>query len=298
MLQHDACVPWQTQEVIVATERWFKGVIRDPMVHFVILGCAMFATSEGFSNHEGAEIIEVTTQQVERLRMGFMQREGSAPDAQQMSERLNAFIDEELLVRRARQLGLDRDDPVVRRRLVQKMEVLMGNPEDIPEPDDAILDAWLNAHPDLFARPTRITLEHVFFDRTRRGGTTASDAREARVAVVAGAPSTSVGDPFLRGARFAQQTLEGLRGVFGVGFAREAFALPLGEWRVLESSYGYHVARVVERAEVVLPSLDQCRPRVLRHWRQAEAATQRARVMETMRTHYRIVMPTESGAAN
>ena len=279
-------------------EPWFRRLLRDPMVHFLVIGCVLFVTSEGLSNNGATPTLEVTAEQVERLRTSFTQRHGSPPGADQLLARVNAHIDEELLVRRARQLGLERDDPVVRRRLVQKMEVLMGDPQSVAEPDASTLLAWLNDHGDVFARPTRVTLEHVFFDRTRRGGSTASAARDARKTLMSGADPTSMGDPFLRGARFSQQTAEGLSGVFGVGFSREAFALPLGQWQTLESSYGYHVARVTERAEVVLPTLEESRPRVLRHWRQAQASTQRARTMEAMRADYRIITPLDSGAAN
>ena len=123
----------------------------------------------------------------------------------------------------------------------------MGDPQSVAEPDASTLLAWLNDHGDVFARPTRVTLEHIFFDRTRRGGSTASAARDARKTLMSGADPTSMGDPFLRGARFSPQTAEGLSGVFGVGFSREAFALPLGQWQTLDEVKGQSTERVTHR---------------------------------------------------
>ena len=59
---------------------------------------------------------------------------------------------EEIYVREALKLGLDRDDTVIRRRLRQKMEFLTDAEVGAIRPTDAELESYLAAHPDAFPR--------------------------------------------------------------------------------------------------------------------------------------------------
>ncbi|MDK1373563.1 MULTISPECIES: peptidylprolyl isomerase [unclassified Sinorhizobium] len=105
-------------------------------------------------------------------------------------------LKEELLAREARELGLDADDTVVRRRLAQKMTFLIEGTARIAEPTEGELRAFYDAHREKFVRPGRVSFEHIFFDRRKRSDA-AADAQRLLVRLAASdalAPAAEEGD--------------------------------------------------------------------------------------------------------
>src|SRR5207245_4561363 len=76
--------------------------------------------------------------------------------------------DADRLYARARVLGLDRSDLVVRRILVQKMRLLAARTGERP-PSDADLEAFYADHRNEYRPPDRVTFWHIFV----HGGTDA-----------------------------------------------------------------------------------------------------------------------------
>ncbi len=68
--------------------------------------------------------IEVTAGQIETLKETWKRQWFRPPTSEELKGLVDAYIYEEVLKREAIALGLDRDDPVIRRRLVQKYEFL------------------------------------------------------------------------------------------------------------------------------------------------------------------------------
>src|SRR5262245_50985087 len=104
-----------------------KKPLREPFLHFLMLGAALFALNawrESERPREGPPRIAVTAAVIERLRAGYERQFGQPPDADELRGLVAAHIREEVLYREALELGLDRDDTIVRRRLAQKMEFL------------------------------------------------------------------------------------------------------------------------------------------------------------------------------
>lgn len=194
--------------------------------------------------------------------------------------RIDQYVEQEALLREARLMGLEREDLIVRRRLLQKMRFLLEDLADIPEPYDADLQAWLDARPDKYRRAARVSLTHRFFSADRRpGGQARRDAQRALEvlgrgqrqgrAVEADLSDGEVvrGDPFVLGASFKRRTQAQLTRTFGEPFAEAAMALAPGQWRgPIRSSYGQHLVLVGERTVARDATLEEARAEVLTDW--------------------------------
>ena len=93
------------------------------LLHFALLGALLFATERRLATPRPVAISP--TRVAERIA-AYTRETGAAPDV-----RVHALLerdaqDEEVLAREARRLGLDRDDAVVRERLVSNMLVVQG----------------------------------------------------------------------------------------------------------------------------------------------------------------------------
>src|SRR5262249_52816132 len=64
------------------------------------------------------------------------------PTEKEMKSLLDEKIRQEVLYREALKLGLDKDDTIVRRRMVQKMDFLADDLSDLREPSRDELKAW------------------------------------------------------------------------------------------------------------------------------------------------------------
>src|SRR5262245_11264315 len=105
-----------------ADGRATKAVLREPLLHFLLLGALLFGYFEwrgagGPSGHR----IDVTAGEVAHLSAGFARNSGRAPTEAELQELLDDYVKDEMATREAASLGLDRDDDVIRRRLRQKL---------------------------------------------------------------------------------------------------------------------------------------------------------------------------------
>lgn len=245
-------------------ESTWARLAREPLVHFALLGAAIFA-AHSLSREpvpprgEDERVIRLD----ERYLDALVQREtvaGARDDREAVARR---WIREEALAREARRLGLDAHDPILRRRLVQKMELWLEAHVELEEPDEGALREALTAHPGRYRREGRISFEHAYFSSERTDP--AADATAARSRIEAGAPPADLGDPFLLGRRLADRTTTEIEQRFGLAFARALAEAPLDTWiGPVESAYGAHLVRVTERREGGLPPLEDVRERVRR----------------------------------
>ena len=249
-----------------------KRILGEPLVHFLLLGAAMFIGFSVVSKHAGdaPETIVVTQGRIAHLVTGFSRTWQRLPTTQELDGLVRAYIREELYYREAVKVGLDRDDTVVRRRLQQKLEFLSEDVAAMAEPTEAELQAFLRAYPDTFRGESRFTFWHIYLNPDRHRETLAADAAKLLVGLnQAGAkldPAT-LGDPFL-----LERELDSVRGsdvvkLFGEKFAATLRELTPGRWQgPVDSGYGVHLVWIQERTPGRVPPLADVRDAVRREW--------------------------------
>jgi hypothetical protein len=120
------------------TARSVRRLLREPLVHFVAIGAALFLLF-AWTGSGGAprDRIVVTRARVAALTASFQLTWQRPPTPEELKGLVDAWVREEAAVREAAATGLDRDDPVVRRRLQQKVEALAADRADPPPADPA-----------------------------------------------------------------------------------------------------------------------------------------------------------------
>ncbi|MDP1866229.1 MAG: peptidyl-prolyl cis-trans isomerase, partial [Bradyrhizobium sp.] len=108
-----------------------KRLLREPLLHFLLLGAVLFA-AHGFlsrSSAGGPGSIVVTQVQIESMARLFARARQRPPSDSELEELVRGHVREEVFYREGLALGLDRDDPVIRRRVAQKLEFVIEAPE-------------------------------------------------------------------------------------------------------------------------------------------------------------------------
>src|SRR5690606_37816055 len=171
---------------------WVRRLLREPLVHFLVAGAVLFAAYALVRGPGAAPADERTIVVDRRTLLTFMQYRSNAfepstfeasLDAMSDDERrrlIEAYVDEEILYREAKALGLSESDYVIRQRLIQKLGFLLG---DIADASLAIgaaeLQAYFDTHREAYAIEPAVTFTHVFFDADRRGAEGALAAARA-----------------------------------------------------------------------------------------------------------------------
>jgi hypothetical protein len=272
-----------------------RRVVVEPTTHFILLGAALFAAhaamANGASTTRDNRRIVVSAEFARALNADAERRAGRAIDGAERAAQIHAFIEEEMLYREALELGLDRGDPVMRRRLTQKMEFLFEDPALATAPTDLELEAWLDAHPERYRIAARSSLVHVFFSRDRRGDRAHAEAENARAALWAGGTTDGVGDPLPLAGPIKGHTSAQLAAAFGPEFAAAVATLPVGAWSgPVPSTFGWHVVRVDSRSEARRPTLTAVRSRVQADLLVARKRDARRAVMQRLERRYEITI--------
>jgi peptidyl-prolyl cis-trans isomerase C len=272
--------------------------LREPLLHFSLLGVLIFAVNAWREGREGrrpvenaAPRIEITAGTVAWLREGYERQWHRAADADELRGLVNDHLREEVLYREALAIGLDRDDTIVRRRMAQKMEFLTQDIATAAEPDDAALRKFFEENAARYAKAARVSFRHIYFSKERRGAWLETDASEALAALAKGAEEETLGDPFLRETEFTNANAADLTAALGGGFAGRVMALPAGEWRgPVASGYGVHLVWVSERVEPQPVAFETAREAVTRDWAEERRLATNRDFLQRLKERYQITV--------
>ncbi len=103
----------------------WKRLVREPLVHFLAIGAALFLFFAWRGGGAASDRIVVTPGRIEHLVAGFTKTWQRPPSDDELKALVDEFVREEIATREAAAMGLDADDTVIRRRLRQKLEFLV-----------------------------------------------------------------------------------------------------------------------------------------------------------------------------
>jgi hypothetical protein len=247
----------------------FSRAFKEPLLHFLLLALLIFGVHWAGGSHEaGGQTIRVTASKVAQLIEVYSKTWQRAPTELQLTGLIDDYVKEEIYVREAVALGLDKDDSVIRRRLRLKMEFMNDAAVDAMAPTDAELESYLSAHPQLFADEPMLALQQILFRPEKHGDGTMSDAVAALGRLNAGdASAESQGDSSLLPAALPMTPKTSIAEIYGSAFADALDKLPVGTWAgPVSSTYGIHLVKVINRSASRLPPLSEVREVVLREW--------------------------------
>jgi hypothetical protein len=269
--------------------------VREPLLHFFVLGAALFALFAWLRGPEAEAPgrIHVDAARIAQLAQGFARGWQRPPTPQELDGLVEDFVREEIYYREAVAMGLDRDDTIVRRRMRQKLEFLSEDLAPVAEPDDAALARHLAAHPDAYRIEPQLALRQVFVSRDRRGDAAFADARTLLARLVAGPAAAESGDASMLPASLPLSPLREIARVFGDDFAAEAVKLTPGGWvGPIESGFGLHLVFVETREDGRLPALAEVRDAVRNDWQAARRAEANETFYQQLLARYEVTVDT------
>jgi len=265
-----------------------KSFLKEPVLHFLLIGVAIFVAYGLVApkSKEGARIV-VTQGVVDALAREHQARWQRPPAEQELAGLVDAYVRDEIMYREGTALGLDRDDPVIKRRVRQKLDVIAEEQQARDAPTDADLSAYLAKHADRFTRPGTISFEQILLPAKA----TTAEVEAARAAAVRGADPARLGQSSMLAPRAENLPLDLAARDFGIEFAADIAKLPLNQWAgPVHSGFGQHLVRVTARTPATVPPLAEVRPAVAREWENERRAASLSESYRKLRSQYEIVI--------
>src|SRR5262245_46992746 len=136
--------------------------LREPLLHFVVLGGLVFAVDHaliGKADDSRTIVVgaDVDTEAVETFRAA----RGRELNAQELEALHRVWLDNEVLYREGLALEVDKGDPAIRERVIFKELTVIDSNVRLPPADDKVLRAWFESHRDKYDEPARYDFEEA-----------------------------------------------------------------------------------------------------------------------------------------
>jgi hypothetical protein len=248
-----------------------KKILTNPIVYFFVLGFVVFGLHSFLNMEKRAQeddpfMVEITSADIEWLRSSWESRMQRKPTPFELKGLVDSYIREEILAREAQTMGLDEEDTVIKRRLVQKLLFVFEDVAEAIEPTDEELREYARENQEKYVIPEAVSFTHVYFNPDKRRDVN-RDAESTLARLQTGKTSSeevfSLGDAIMLDSSYRQLTRDGVTRVLGGVFADALFALDGQGWQgPIGSSFGLHVVRIDDRTDARMPEFESVRERV------------------------------------
>ncbi len=285
--------------------------VKDPLAHFLALGLGLFLLY-GAINPDGGgtdnpkrivvdreALLTFVQYRTKTFQPKLAEARLDAMSDKQLKHLIDAYVREEALHREAKALGLGRDDYVIKRRMIQKIDfITQGFAEAVIKVSDADVKAYYEANKARYREQAFITFTHVFFGNERRSATEALALAEAKLAVLKSdaavfSDAPKHGERFPYGVNYVERTKEHVESHFGREMAGALFGVEPddGVWRgPFHSSYGAHLVMVVKRRDARYPALTEVRARVEADLKSERKKQQSEKAIKAIVDTYRVAI--------
>jgi len=256
-----------------------RGLIREPLLHFLMLGGLIFAADAIIHPPTKDEkVITVTKALRQSFIDTFDEDKQRTPSAAELQKMVEAWVASEILYREGKTLGVDRGDEMIRDRVAFKLQYLIFDQVRVPQPSEEQLRAWFADNHARFDEPERVS----FFMTPPSDEATArrylDDIREQR-------ESEELRD---QTRAILNRPVPSLAAGFGDGFSDGLLKAPLQQWSLLQSKDGWHVVRLDARVPGAPAKLEDIRAEAAKIWHTEETRKQAWEAVSRLKANYTI----------
>ena len=273
-------------------------LFKEPLLHFVIIGAALFVlyTIMNPESMTSEKRIVVDDGRITNMVAVFERTWHRQPSREELQGLIDNYILEEIYYRQALAMGIDENDPVIRRRLRQKMEFFTSEAGARLAPEDVELEQYLQAHVDKYKTDNRYSFEQLYLSSDRSADQLEKLLQQTAQKLTRGEMADT--DRTLLPGKFVTVTAFEVNRTFGDDFAKKLDSLPIGEWSTpLQSGLGFHFVKLSERQAGQLPPLAQVRDKLLRDWSYDKSLALKKELDKKLKDEYQVIVewPKQAG---
>jgi len=270
------------------TKNLVDKLINEPTVHFFVIAVVVFIVY-AISNLSGDDVIELDQREID-ARILMQEMVSGQPLTSEQQEFITAsYVEEQILVKEAVELGLD-NDARIHDMLAQKMRHVLSG--DIIQPTPAELESFYSSNSELYRAPATVSVDELILD-TRN-----EIPIEIQTLISEGVNS----DEILEMASGSSAPLPNanhldLSNIFAPEFADAVFQSQGNEWiGPFSSNRGQHFLKIIERSEERIPPMAEIADRVRLDWITQEEEIRLQQEVNKLWDRYEIIINDDGSA--
>ena len=265
----------------VDRQRTLPGWLREPLLHFVVLGAVLFGVDQLLVSRTDDPRVIVVDAEVDKAAIElFKSSRGRAPNAEELYALRRVWLDNEVLYREGLAMELDKGDKAIRERVIFKALSVVDASTKLPVHDDAVLREYFERNRSKYDDPAR----YSFQEAVLAGEKSESALRAFASALNAGNP----GDAQAGLRVFRDRPRQNLEQSYGAGFISELEALPPGEWRTVHARDGIRVMQLESVTPPKPADFDGLRGVIQHDWTDTTLAEQRSAAVRALSRKYTV----------
>jgi hypothetical protein len=265
----------------VAANARIPGWLREPLLHFALLGGVLFAADHLLASREDDPRVIVIDAEVDAQAIKvFTAARGHAPNEEELLALRRVWLDNEVLYREGMALGLDKGDKAIRERVIFKALSVVDAGVKRPTIDEAGLRQWFEKNRARYDEPARFDFDEAVISGKR----TDEVARTFADALNSGMP----GDREAGLRVFTARPHANIVQSYGAEFALALEALPPGEWRAIPAKDGLRVMRLKSSTPAKPAVFEDLGGIIYQDWIDAVMAEQRSDAVRNLTRKYQV----------
>lgn len=256
--------------------------LREPLLHFLILGAAIFGVDQWRNaGSETASDIVVTVKVQQEAKAIFEAGMKREPKPEELKVLLDRWVDNEILYREGLQLGLDRGDSGIRDRVIFKAMSVTQAGIVLPEVDEAGLKAWFESNRERYDTPARFD----FLEAAVPPDTKLDALQRFAVAL-----NSNQDEPGIESSLrvFRDRPRSNLLQSYGKDFTEAIEQLKPGQWQVLVSNDGPRVIRLESLKPAVAADFEAVKVKLYQDWKDEMTSQRSKELIREMGKKYQI----------
>jgi len=287
-----------------------KVIWKEPLVYFLLLSGLLFLMFSFFEQEtdnsqeivvDRASLLSYIQQKTKIVQQDkLIKMFDSMPDDKR-DDWVNAYVREEALYREAQALRLDENDPIIKGRVIQKLEFITKEySEAILNVTQTDLDAFFDNNKQNYYIEPFVTFTHVYFDSGTHGKNSAKSLaieklNELSNNKVSFSEGIKHGDRFPYHVNYVERTPDFIASHFGQAMSDKIFALKSSDMKNItdtwqgpfESEYGMHLVMVNRIEAGRFPALSEVA-------QQVHQDVQREQIQQNLDKSYQEIIDTYS----
>jgi hypothetical protein len=258
-----------------------SGWLREPLLHFLVLGGLLFALDHFLVAHRDDPRTIIVTAAADREAVEtFKAARGHEPNAEELAALRRVWLDNEVLYREGLALGVDKGDTALRERVIFKALSVVDSNVKLAPPSGDLLRAWFESHREKYDEPARYD-----FDEAVLSG----DASEAAVrAFVTELNGGTPGDAKAGLRVFNGRPEANLAQSYGAELAAALARAPLGVWQAFQTNEGWRALRLNVLTPAKPATFEAYRGVVTQDFTDEMAAQQRTAAVRALAQKYTV----------
>jgi hypothetical protein len=266
-----------------APSKGFQRWLREPLLHFLVIGAVVFALDAWVAGGLGDPRVITVDAAVDRQAIEvFNQARGRGPNEDELYALRRIWLDNEVLYREGLALQMDRGDDAIRDRVIFKALSMINAGLKLPPHDDTLLRQWFEQNRVKYDEPPRFDFQEAVLT---------GETGEAAVRAFVDALNAGANGDAQAGLRvFKGRPHASIVESYGAEFAAALESAPVGRWLPIAHRGAWRAMRLESVTPAKPGVYEELRGVVLQDWTDATLADQRTAAVRTLAKKYKVVV--------